>query len=117
MVVTCPVGNCKTITNSACVFYEGMSLLTTGIKTNDPVEIALQKIDKYLQDNPGGVLVPNTVINYRSSFESVDNKIYDGYILNGVSFITRTLDGVLENAINVTDLETDWNNRLNLTYI
>jgi hypothetical protein len=66
---------------------------------------------------PGGGLVLNTITNYRSIFESVDGKVYAGYLLNTVITITRTLDGVLENAINLTNLEADWTNRLNLTYI
>lgn len=249
MPVTCPKSSCKTILSSACVFYEGESLLYTGIKTNDPVEIALQKIDRFLKNTlptlasdqvsfekdvfqiahgllvgdavkqdvsgvwvkaqanelnnsgtlgivsdvfdtnnftyqfgglldvggpwvngisyflsttvagqivpeeiytegqvrefigtgtPDGLLIEldlgdlfdsgvvntggggsavNEVTEYRSSFETSDGKVYAGYLLNNTIVITRTIDGILENAINLTNLETDWTNRLSLTYV
>lgn len=245
MIITCPPVGCKTINTSACIFYEGPSLLFTGISTNDSVEIVIQKFDSYLQGiipgigsgqisfekdvfqiahgfiigdairhdgaiwvkaqadvlansgtvgiisvifdtnnftyqfgghllvggpwsdgvsyflaiNMAGGIVPeelypgveirefigtgtpdgllieldlgdqygdvtspgggplNTITNYRSSFEEVDGKIYAGYFFNGTITITRTIDGILENAINLTNLEADWTNRLNLTYI
>lgn len=243
-IVTCPPVGCKTINTSACIFYEGPSLLFTGISTNDSVEVVIQKFDAYLQGvipgigsesisfekdvfqiahglvlgdairhdgtiwvraqantlansgtigiisavfdtnnftyqfgghllvggpwsdgisyflsidvaggiveeesyddgevrefigtgTPNGLLIeldlgdifgtglvnpsdPNIVTNYRSSFEVTDLKVYAGYLLNGVITITRTIDGILENAINLTNLEADWTNRLNLTYI
>lgn len=245
-IVTCPPAGCKTINTSACIFYEGPSLLFTGIKTNDSVEAVIQKFDAYLQGvipgigsdqisfekdvfeiahgfsvgdairhdgikwvkaqadllansgtvgvisdifdtnnftyqfggllaiggpwsdgvsyflntsvaggivteevytegqvrefigtgtpdgllleldlgdlysgtTPGGGATPiNIVTEYRSNFEESDGKVYAGYLLNSVITITRTLDGVLENAINLTNLETDWTNRLTLTYI
>ena len=113
-IVTCPPAGCKTINTSACIFYEGPSLIYTGIKTNDSIEIALQKLDSYLQ---GGGISINTVTSYRSSFEVSDGKVYAGYLLNSVITITRTLDGILENATGLTNLEADWTNRLSLTYI
>lgn len=243
-IVTCPPAGCKTINTSACIFYEGPSLLFTGISTNDSVEVVIQKFDAYLQGvlpgiasdqisfekdvfqiahgfiigdairnisgswvkaqadelansgtvgvisdvfdtnnftyqfgghllvggpwsdgisyfleidiaggivpeeiysegqvrefigtgTPDGLLLeldlgdifgtglvnpsdPNTVTNYRSSFEIIDERVYAGYLFNGVITITRTIDGILENAINLTNLEADWTNRLNLTYI
>jgi len=247
-IVTCPPAGCKTILSSACVFYQGPTLLTTGINTNDSVEVVIQKLNEYLEywqgvgpgDNEtiikkdvfqiahgfvagdairrdgirwvkaqantlpnsgslgvvssvfdtnnfsyqwgghldaggpwtigtsyflstqvAGQIVPeedytsgqvrefigtgtehgllleidlgdlyqsgvnpgtpggpiNTITDYRSSFESIDGKVYAGYLLNGGIVITRTLDGNLENAQNLTNLEADWTNRLSLTYI
>ena len=59
----------------------------------------------------------HTVTDYRSSYESIDGKIYDGYLLDTVITITRELDGTIEQAQNLTNLEIDWTNRLTLTYI
>jgi hypothetical protein len=59
----------------------------------------------------------NTVTSYRSSWEVSDGKIYDGYLLNAVITITREINGVIETATGLTDLETDWTNRLSLTFI
>lgn len=116
MIVTCPRSQCTDLISSACVFYEGMSLLNTNIKTNDSVEIAIQKIDQAIGTGGGGTPL-NVVEDYRSSFEEIDNRVYAGYNLNTLPAITRTIDGVLQNAINLTNLETDWANRLNLTYV
>lgn len=248
-VVTCPPAHCKTILSSACVFYEGPTLLNTGINTNDSVEVVIQKIDDWLLANvptggggggtdtfeqsvfqiahgfvvgdairnangvwvkaqantlansgtvgvvsdvfdtnnftyqfgghlsgggpwtegesyflstttPGAIVLEemyddgevrefigtgtaqgllleidlgdlwttgvitdggggaiNLVTDYRSSFEVSDGKVYAGYLLNGSPVINRTIDGVLEVAQNLTNLETDWTNRLSLTYV
>lgn len=117
-VVTCPPAGCKTILSSACVFYEGPELLETSISTNDSVEVVIQKINEWCVDNSGGGgLVLNTVEDYRSDFEPSDNRVYDGYYLNGVEVIGRTIDGNLEYAQNLSNLEADWANRLNLTYV
>jgi hypothetical protein len=114
-IVTCPPAGCKTILSSACVFYEGPTLLATGVNTNDSVEVIIQKFNDIFSG--GGGLDLNTVTDYRSSFEIVDGKVYAGYLLNDVITITRTIDGNLESATNLTNLETDWTNRLSLTYV
>ena len=57
----------------------------------------------------------DTVTSYRS--DAVGTTIYAGYLLNGNPVITRYIEGVLATAQGVTDLETDWANRLNLTYV
>jgi len=59
----------------------------------------------------------HTVTDYRSSYEIVDGKIYDGYLLDTVITITREINGVIESATGLTNLETDWTNRLTLTYV
>jgi len=64
----------------------------------------------------GGGGASSTVTDYVSSFEA-DNYIYAGYLLDTVPEITRTIDNTLEVAVGVTDLPTDWANRLNLTYV
>ena len=115
-IVTCPPAGCKTINTSACIFYEGPSLLYTNVKTNDSVEVVIQKFDDFFQGIGSGLTI-NVLTDYRSNFEESDGKVYDGFLLNGVITITRTIDGNLENAINLTNLEADWTNRLILTYI
>ena len=126
MAISCPKNQCKTLTSSACVFYEGESLLYTGITTNMPIETALQTLDSFLQENigeggecncPDPTPIYNTVASYRSSFEESDDNVYAGYLLNSITTITRTINGNLENAINLTNLEVNWLNRLTLTYV
>lgn len=55
------------------------------------------------------------VEDYRSSLEESDY-IYSGYILNDVPTIVRCINDTETTAQNVTNLETDWTNRLNLIY-
>ena len=57
----------------------------------------------------------DTVASYRS--DAVGTTIYAGYLLNGSPVITRYIEGVIATAQGVTDLETDWANRLILTYV
>lgn len=57
----------------------------------------------------------DTVASYRS--DAVGTTIYAGYLLNGSPVITRYIEGVIATAQGVTDLETDWANRLTLTYV
>lgn len=116
MVVTCPKSACPTVLSSSCVFYEGKSLLYLNISTNDSLEIALQKLDETIENLENNGNTTNTVESYRSSCED-DLKVYAGYILNNNIKITRIKNGLLEIAVDLTDLEIDWNNRLNLTYV
>ena len=57
----------------------------------------------------------NTATSYRS--DAVGLTIYAGYLLNSSPVITRYIEGVTTTAQGVTDLETDWTNRLTLTYL
>ena len=58
-----------------------------------------------------------TVTQYRDSYEA-DAKFYQGYLKDTTIVITRTdVDGIIETAQGLTDLATDWTNRLTLTYI
>ena len=59
----------------------------------------------------------NTVTDYRSSYEIIDGKVYSGYYFNTFITIIRVINGIIENATGLTNLETDWNNRLALSYI
>tara|TARA_R110000796_G_scaffold236214_1_gene355452 strand:+ start:21559 stop:21945 length:387 start_codon:yes stop_codon:yes gene_type:complete len=55
-----------------------------------------------------------SLVDYRSSFDN--NYIYSGFLLNNGIIIKRCQDSIEEFAENTTDLEVDWNNRLNLIY-
>ncbi len=50
MDILCTADLCPVILNSTCVFYEGNTLLYTGITTNDSLQTALQKIDAKFGD-------------------------------------------------------------------
>lgn len=77
--------------------------------------ITAQEIKDFM-DNPGNGGASNTITDYRATYES-DGYVYAGYNLNTDPEITRTINGVVEKAQALTDLETDWTNRLSLTYV
>jgi predicted heme/steroid binding protein len=52
---------CPVILNSTCVFYEGNTLIYTGITTNDSLQTALQKIDAKFGDAMVGYTFTNGV--------------------------------------------------------
>ena len=97
---------------------EGDPLGDIGSTKNHSVENLYQYTKQRLTDEGGlgGGGATNTVTSYRSSFES-DLYIYDGFLLNTAPVIRRTKDNTTETAQGVTDLETDWTNRLSLTYL
>lgn len=54
------------------------------------------------------------VTNYRSSYEG--GWLYVGYELDGTAVITRSQGTTTQTATGVTDLTTDWANRLIFNY-
>lgn len=79
-------------------------------------EVYLQPSDNVSAlTNDAGYIVGNTVTSLRSDIDVSD--LYSGYLLNTVPTIKKYNAGVETFAQGVTDLETDWANRLNLTYI
>lgn len=49
----CTTDKCPQILDSSCVFYEGPTLLLSGINTNDSVEVVIQKLNLKLESIPG----------------------------------------------------------------
>ena len=45
----CTTNKCPQILDSSCVFYEGTSLIFSGINTNDSVEVVIQKLNLKLE--------------------------------------------------------------------
>ena len=48
----CTTDKCPQILDSSCVFYEGASLIFSGINTNDSVETVIQKLNLKLESFP-----------------------------------------------------------------
>ena len=64
----CTTDKCPQILDSSCVFYEGTSLIFSGINTNDSVETVIQKLNLKLESIP--VFNSN---NYYTKQEVIDN--------------------------------------------
>ena len=48
----CTTDKCPQILDSSCVFYEGPTLIYSGINTNDSVEVVIQKLNFKLESIP-----------------------------------------------------------------
>lgn len=79
---------------------------------------ALQDLLDWLDTSIGdAVTTPHVQITeYRADFDTPSLYIYSGYLRDFVPIILRTKDSLEDYATGVTDLETDWTNRLSLTY-
>ena len=51
----CTTNKCPQILDSSCVFYEGTSLIFSGINTNDSVEVVIQKLNLKLESIPNSI--------------------------------------------------------------
>ena len=62
MDISCAAIPCPVILNSTCVFYEGETLVYTGINSGDNLQTALQKIDAKFEDAGLGYVFVNGII-------------------------------------------------------
>ena len=121
MNVTCTSQPCPIILSAACVFYEDVPLLYTGIVQNDNLEKALQKIDAKFHDaavgygftngviqlvpgDPvklGGSLIENTTINGNSfPLTFIGNLHASSFVtIGGASTQFVKGDGSLDNTV------------------
>ena len=78
----CTTDKCPQILDSSCVFYEGASLIFSGINTNDSVETVIQKLNLKLELIPRINLdnyytkneTNNLFVNYYTKIE-IDNML------------------------------------------
>ena len=68
-------------------------------------------------DNNGSIdsINVNDVSSYRSEF--LNNFVFSGFLLNGTPIIIKENLTEKLSATGLTDLETDWLNKENLTYV
>jgi hypothetical protein len=79
-------------------------------------EVYLQPSDNVSAlTNDANYITGNALASYRSDI--TESTIYSGYLLNSTPVIKKYIDGIETFATGVTDLETDWIDRLTLTYI
>ena len=88
----CTTDKCPQILDSSCVFYEGASLILSGINTNDSVETAIQKLNLKLE------LIP------RINLDNYFNKQEINNFLSSKADISHTHD-----ISDVTNLQTSLN--------
>jgi hypothetical protein len=108
----------KIITDALGLKVDGSQVLTdvpSGALFTDTVydDTAIQAEVDFLMNSVSPVSV-KSVTSYRSSINSLI--IYSGYLLDSLAIIKKCDNSIISYATTVTDLETDWSNRLNLTY-
>lgn len=75
------------------------------------ISLVIDEIARDIKDLQEGSIL----INYRSEYN--EGFIYAGFLLDDNIVINKTKDGITTYATGLTDLEADWSNRYNLTYI
>jgi len=115
------IGRAEIIIRHTYVDYLGESTSSEVTITLDSVDTDIAKVsttDEYVSSLEITGLTTGaleTVTEYRSSYES-NGYIYAGYLDGSTIVIKRSLDGVITSASGLTNLETDFTNRFNLTY-
>ena len=87
----CTTDKCPQILDSSCVFYEGTSLIFSGINTNDSVETVIQKLNLKLESIP--VFNSN---NYYTKSETY-SKIEINELLDAIEVTKTELDVLITN--------------------
>jgi len=102
MNVNCTAKPCPVILDSTCVFYSGGKLLYTGIKTNDNLQIALEKIDAKFQDANIGYVFENGIIQSSPGQPvKLGGSLTGNTVINSNSF-TFKLSGTIESQAFIT---------------
>ena len=96
----CTTDKCPQILDSSCVFYEGTSLIFSGINTNDSVETVIQKLNLKLESIPG-----INLDNYYTKNEA-DN-LFLNYYIKTETYSQTQIDNF------VSDLELEIDNKVN----
>ena len=86
----CTTDKCPQILDSSCVFYEGASLIFSGINTNDSVETVIQKLNLKLESIPRINLdnyytkneADNLFLNYYTKTETYSQTQIDNFVSN-----------------------------------
>ena len=107
----CTTDKCPQILDSSCVFYEGTSLIFSGINTNDSVEVVIQKLNLKLESIPGINLDNyynkqdiNNFLSSKADISSLSQVAFSGKyddLLNKPTIPTKTSD--LENDSEFID--------------
>jgi hypothetical protein len=102
MNVNCTAKPCPVILDATCVFYSGGKLLYTGIKTNDNLQIALEKIDAKFQDSNIGYIFENGIIQSSPGQPvKLGGSLTGNTIINSAGF-TFKLSGTIESQAFIT---------------
>jgi hypothetical protein len=102
MNVNCTAKPCPVILDSTCVFYSGAKLIYTGIKTNDNLQIALEKIDAKFKDANIGYVFENGIIQSSPGQPvKLGGSLTGNTVINSNGF-TFALSGTIESQAFIT---------------
>jgi hypothetical protein len=85
--VFCGADPCPVILNTSCVFYNGQNLLYTGIKTFDPLQEVIKKIDQTFQ---------NAGLGYAFNNGLIQSTPFDPVQLGGSLIQDTTIEGAFK---------------------
>ena len=88
----CTTDKCPQILDSSCVFYEGPTLIYSGINTNDSVEVVIQKLNLKLESIP--------VFNSNNYYNKIEINSFLSGKQNSIGYIP-------ENVSNKSDSYTE----------
>ena len=102
MNVNCTAKPCPVILDATCVFYSGGKLLYTGVKTNDNLQIALEKIDAEFRDANIGYIFENGIIQSSPGQPvKLGGSLTGNTTINSAGF-TFALTGTIESQAFIT---------------
>ena len=102
MNVNCTAKPCPVILDATCVFYSGGKLLYTGVKTNDNLQIALEKIDAKFRDANIGYIFENGIIQSSPGQPvKLGGSLTGNTTINSAGF-TFALTGTIESQAFIT---------------
>ena len=102
MNVNCTAKPCPVILDATCVFYSGGKLLYTGVKTNDNLQIALEKIDAKFRDANIGYIFENGIIQSSPGQPvKLGGSLTGNTTINSAGF-TFALSGTIESQAFIT---------------
>jgi hypothetical protein len=107
MNINCGYIGCPDIIDSSCVFYEGQSLIYTGINTNDTIQTSLQKIDAKIQSIlANSTLQGSGTINKLAKWAAATNLTNSNITDDGT---TISINSSIVNIIGSTELKLSTN--------
>ena len=106
----CTTDKCPQILDSSCVFYEGASLIFSGINTNDSVEVVIQKLNLKLESIP--------IFNSNNYYDKTEIDILFNNVNLSNYYTKNEADALFTQTYNYIDNSIiDYNNTIQVKFL
>ena len=106
----CTTDKCPQILDSSCVFYEGASLIFSGINTNDSVETVIQKLNLKLESIP--------IFNSNNYYDKTEIDILFNNVNLSNYYTKNEADALFTQTYNYIDNSIiDYNNTIQVKFL